>query len=78
MSILVRWEIEDGYTGSSRPQSFRVDAEDFQHCVTDADFAQVLSEITQEEFAQKVSFVIKREEDTLAEIKAAVAELDKP
>ncbi len=54
-TFTVRYEIEDGYMGGSRPQSFRVDEGDINPEMTDVQIEQMLDDMTQEDMLQKVS-----------------------
>ena len=77
--ITVRWEASDGYVGGSRPQSFKVDAEDFQHCETELEVEELLGEFVQDEFEQRITWSIRNESSVIAEILEAVKQLsEKP
>lgn len=67
--VRVTWTVSDGYV-DDRPHSFHVDADDFQHCDTDEDIEQLLYEIAQEHFVQRVTFSIRGEAGVIKAIKA--------
>lgn len=54
--ITVRWEVEDGYVGKSRPQQFDLDLEDFNGCESQSDYELALEEAVQSEFDNRISW----------------------
>jgi hypothetical protein len=74
-NIKVEWEIEDGYAGGVRPQTTMVDPSDFIG-LTRKEAEATLSEIMQEAFLQRVGWECKDFDASLAEIRAAAAELE--
>lgn len=55
----ISWEVEDGYVGKSRPQSFEIDDAEIQECKT-VDYAlQMIEEYTQQDFENKVSWTYR-------------------
>lgn len=50
--VEVRWEIEDGYAGKSRPQKTMIDFSEFEECTTKEEFMQVVDECVQADFEQ--------------------------
>lgn len=71
-TIKCTYEVDDGYTGKSRPQGFNVDPEDFRD-MSDDEIATQLDEIAHEEMLQRVSAVVQRVPETVAAIKVALA-----
>ncbi len=63
--IEVRWAVEDGYVGKSRPQKFDLDPEDFEGCESDGDYEQVLDIAIQEEFANRISWYASNYTDVI-------------
>jgi hypothetical protein len=59
MKIIVKWEVEDGYVGKSRPQSTIVDTDHhFWDSLNDEEKRQLIEECVQEDYEQKISFSI--------------------
>ena len=61
--IKVRWEVEDGYVGKSRPQTTIIDIEQLMdieewEAMTEDKKREFIEEIVQEDFEQKISFGI--------------------
>ncbi len=54
--IEVRYQVEDGYVGKSRPQRFEIELNEFQHCETHTEYEMCLDELIQEEFNQCISW----------------------
>lgn len=50
----VKWEIDDGYVGGSRPQSVWIDPMDIEGCETEEDAEKVIQELIQFDFEQTV------------------------
>lgn len=73
MSIKVRWEVDDGYCGGSRPQTFTVDPSDFEDDMDEREIGDRLAEIVQDEFLQRISWFIKNESEVIEAVKAALA-----
>jgi hypothetical protein len=64
MKITVKWEVEDGYAGKSRPQKTIIDTErDMQEGEWDEmsqeERMEYIEECVQEDFDQKISFAIE-------------------
>lgn len=64
-TFTVKYEIEDGYMGGSRPQSFRVDEDDIQPDMTELQIENLLDELAQEDMLQKVSAAIDNRDEFL-------------
>jgi hypothetical protein len=64
----LNWEVDDGYCGSSRPQSLRVYADDFGANATLEVIKDLLAEYVQDDFDQKVSWSC----DNLDEVAQAI------
>ncbi len=65
----VRWEVEDGYVGKSRPQSFELNLEeliDGDYEIEDA-MSQVHDEV-QEEFVNRITWCFSNYDEVLAEV----------
>lgn len=70
-TITVRWEVEDGYAGKARPQSTRIELEDFED-LSDDEIARLLEECIQEDFEQSISWGIDMDK-AVAAIKDGLA-----
>lgn len=53
----VNWQVEGGYVGGERPQSFTVTANHFFHSETLQDITESLEDMMEEDFNEKVSLV---------------------
>lgn len=64
--IKVRWEADDGYCGGSRPQSFSLDIADMaESCETEDEALQYLWEEVDQELRNKVTVVIRNEDEVI-------------
>lgn len=64
--IEVRWEIEDGYVGKARPQSFKIDMDDMvRSCETAEEAARYIDDALQQDFEDKISWYSKNKQDVL-------------
>ena len=53
--IEVRWEVADGYTGRTRPQTTRIDHSDIVDCDSEDEVKKLIEDSIQEDFEQKIS-----------------------
>jgi hypothetical protein len=60
--MIVRWEVEDGYAGKSRPQRTEVDDEDYLDTPPD-EREDFLYECIREDFDNKIGFYIQGTDD---------------
>ncbi|MEO7046582.1 MAG: hypothetical protein ABI091_14825 [Ferruginibacter sp.] len=58
----ITWEVEDGYSGKSRPQHTEIDDQDIAECKTKEEFEKLINEAVQEDFEQTISFFFKMPE----------------
>lgn len=76
-TIKVRWEADDGYCGGSRPQSFTLDLEDLgggdERAARDA-----LYEILDDELRERVTWIIKNEDEIMEAWRSAQTQEAKP
>ncbi len=49
------YEIEDGYAGRSRPQSFCIDPQDIMEDMDEEDLREMYRDMVQEDFQQKIA-----------------------
>jgi hypothetical protein len=61
----VRYEVEDGYVGSSRPQSFTIKDDWIEDYMNDDDLEFELSEMIQEDFQQRISWTYLNKEEVV-------------
>lgn len=54
----VRWEVEDGYVGGSRPHYTEVDDEELAECETEQERQNLIDEYIQEDFEQTVTWSV--------------------
>lgn len=71
--IKVKWQASDGYVGGSRPQSFKVDPEDYKG-MTASEIRDAIYEVAQEDFEQKVSWELDDQQGVILEIMKANGE----
>lgn len=50
----VKWEVEDGYAGKSRPHYIDVPDDELEECETDQEREKLIDEYVQEEFDSKI------------------------
>jgi len=56
--MIVKWEIEDGYAGGSRPHTTKIPNNVLDACDTDFDRELVIEEYVQADFDQRISWYI--------------------
>lgn len=56
----ITWEVEDWYCGKSRPHHTTIPDEEFEDCETEEEREQLIEDWIQEEFKQKISWIITR------------------
>ncbi|MBD3351724.1 MAG: hypothetical protein GF364_09590 [Candidatus Lokiarchaeota archaeon] len=52
----VRWEVNDGYIGKSRPQYTIIDDDDLDECETEEDREKLIEDMIQEDFEQRITW----------------------
>lgn len=52
----IRWQIDDGYTGGSRPQSFEISDDELLECESVEEAERLIEDETQTEFEQNTSW----------------------
>ena len=57
-SVIIRWEVEDGYVGKSRPQSTSIPRDEWDECVTQEDRDALIEEWVQFDFEQRIRWYI--------------------
>lgn len=55
--VKVRWQVDDGYAGGSRPQSLTIPDEDFED-MTEEEKEAYIEECIQDDFNNKISWHI--------------------
>jgi hypothetical protein len=53
----VKWELDDGYLGASRPHWVEIPEDEFRDCTTKKEVNEVIEEFVQDDFNGRVSFV---------------------
>lgn len=71
--FLVKYEVEDGYMGGSRPQSFRINSDLLTEEMTDDEIERSLYEATQEDMLQKISPVVNNSDEFVAWARIQIA-----
>lgn len=66
------YDVSDGYAGGRRPQSFRIDPEDFRD-LNDEEIVRALNAQMEEDFAQKVCPCLADETGLVQQIKDVLA-----
>jgi hypothetical protein len=54
-SVKLKWQILDGYSGSSRPQYFTISEDEIADCEDEDALQQMIESAVREDFEQKVS-----------------------
>lgn len=70
----VNWESEDGYVTGARPQYCSIGEDDIKDDMTDEEIEQVLEDIVQQDFDEKVSFHVKNRGKFISWAKGVVEE----
>lgn len=52
----MRWQVDDGYAGKSRPHYTEIDGEDWDACEDDAERESLINEYVQQDFEQHISW----------------------
>jgi len=73
--ITIRYHIEDGYAGGSRPQSFDVESSDFGDLddLDDTQISDQIVEMANEDMRQRFGVSINNLDEAIAEVKDAIA-----
>lgn len=66
--ITIRWEVDDGYVGKSRPHSTSCSLEEFEGCETEQDVLERILELAEEDFQESVRICIPEAESLAKEI----------
>jgi hypothetical protein len=67
--VTVRWEVEDGYVGGSRPQRTHVPLADFDEEMDDGDIANMIEDYVRADFEQNISWEINNEDEAIRVIR---------
>jgi hypothetical protein len=71
----IRWQVEDGYCGGSRPQRFNINLENFvEDDMNESEIWEEVCLLVEEEFRQCISWSIKNEGDIRAAIRKSLSE----
>jgi hypothetical protein len=52
----VKWQVEDGYCGGSRPHETIIDDTELEECETEEEIEELIEERIKEDFNQKISW----------------------
>jgi len=52
----IKWEVDDGYVGKSRPHFVEVDDDELAECDTEDERNEVIENAVQDDFEQTVSY----------------------
>lgn len=58
----IRWEVEDGYVGKSRPQQTVIPDDEIAQCNTPEERERLIEDYVREDFQNKISYTILGEE----------------
>ena len=74
--IDIRWNVEDGYAGGSRPQYTRFNLWDFDGLETEHQVREYIEDVIFDDFRQRISFYTNESsvEDAVEEIMAYLKE----
>ena len=70
----VTWEVEDGYSGDSRPQTTEIPDSDIEACDTLEEAMGLVHDYIKEDFENQVSPGLKRGDEVEAALKAMLKE----
>lgn len=59
----VRWQVEDGYMGKSRPQYTKIDDDDWLDCESDDERDLLIEEYIQQDFDERMTWCAMGLED---------------
>ena len=70
-TVTVRWEVEDGYVGKSRPQQFEmtIDPDDFADDMDDLDIEDIIYRRAEDDFESKINFFVNNSAEVIAAIR---------
>ena len=68
----ISWEVEDGYVGKSRPQSFHIEDAEIKECKTINEALELINEYTQEEFENNIAWAFRSYDEMVKEIKELI------
>lgn len=66
--IEITWEIEDGYVGGSRPQTFKIRPSDFEDCDSALQVKDRLYDLLDEELQKRASWSCRYMDDYVQQI----------
>jgi hypothetical protein len=58
-NMKVKWEVDDGYVGASRPQVTEVDDDELAECETEDEREHLINERIQEDFDERINWYRK-------------------
>lgn len=58
----ITWQVSDGYVGGNAPHTVDIDDDDLADCETDEEREDMIAEIVEEDFRQKVTWSITHRE----------------
>lgn len=71
-TIIITWEVDDGYVGGARPHEVEIDVEDIKECESVEEVENLIEEMVEADFNDKVSWYIK--DDCSSEIEKILSE----
>lgn len=54
----IRWEVEDGYVGKSRPQRLELDDDELRECESEDELMALLEDAVKGDFDNKISWAL--------------------
>ncbi len=61
----IRWEVEDGYVGPSRPHTVEIPDEEILECESDAEVEDIVLEWVSEAFRDEISYDVLNLDEAL-------------
>lgn len=61
--MIVRWEVEDGYVGRSRPQYTTIPDDELAECETEKERRQLINDYVDGDFHNRIGWAIVGYED---------------
>jgi hypothetical protein len=54
-TVVIEYEVQDGYVGGSRPHKVRLDIADFEYCDTAEDIERVIDDCVNDHFREHIT-----------------------
>jgi len=73
--LQIRWEVEDGYVGKSRPQRTSISIDELiDNCETEKDVLDYINDDVKSDFEQRISYFVTNDDEIVEAWKQAKAD----